>query len=149
MGNPVNSPRFHDHRMRVRYAETDQMGVAYYANYFVWFEVGRAEFCRARGFSYEELERETQSFLAVSDASCRYRIPLRYDTEFVVRTWLRELRSRTLTFSYLLVDPQTDAVYAEGETKHVVTDPEGRLKRFPREFWKFLSEEAGPVGREP
>lgn len=145
----MTSPFFHDHRMRVRYAETDQMGVAYYANYFVWFEVGRAEFCRARGFSYEALERETKSFLMVAEAGCRYNVPLRYDMEFVIRTGLRELRSRSLTFSYRLLDPETEEIYAEGETKHVVTDLNGRLKRFPKEFWGYLSGEGREMGPKP
>src|SRR5687768_11605440 len=98
-------------KLRVRYAETDQMGVAYYANYFIWFEVGRAEFCRQRGFSYEQMERETDSFLVVASAQCRYRSPLRYDCEFLVRTRLKEFRKRTLTFSYQLIDSKNTTIY--------------------------------------
>jgi len=130
-----------DFPIRVRYAETDQMGVAYYANYFVWFEVGRAEFCRRRGFSYESMERETDSFLAVVDAHCRYRAPLRYDCEFIVRTRLKAFHNRTVTFSYQLLEPETNRVYAEGETMHVITGSDGRPKLFPEQYRKFFVNE--------
>ena len=74
----------HEQEIRVRYAETDQMGVAYYANYLVWMEVARVEHCRALGFDYRDMEREGGAFLAVTEASCRYRSPARYDDEVVV-----------------------------------------------------------------
>ena len=127
-----------DHQLRVRYAETDQMGVAYYANYLVWFEVGRAEFCRRRGFSYRDLERSADRYLMVVESRCRYRVPLRYDDCFVVRTRLDEFRSRSLTFAYqLLGDGQT--LHAEGMTRHVVAGPDGRLHRFPANYAALLS----------
>ncbi len=132
----------HDHPIRVRYAETDQMQVAYHAHYLVWFEVGRAEFCRARGFTYEQLERETASYLVVAEATCRYHRPLRYDTLFVVRTWVHELRSRTLTFAYQLLDPDSGKLFAEGKTKHVVTGANGRPKSFPEAFRRFLTDKS-------
>ena len=128
-----------DCSIRVRYAETDQMGEAYYGNYFVWFEVGRSAFCRQRGFSYQDMERETESFLAVAEAYCRYRSPLRYDNEFLVRTCLKELRRRTVTFSYQLLDQWAKIVYAEGETTHVVTDREGKAKSIPEHYRKLLA----------
>ncbi len=140
MANHEN-PTSHDHPIRVRYAETDQMQVAYHAHYLVWFEVGRAELCRARGFTYEQLERETASYLVVAEASCRYHRPLRYDTLFVVRTWVHELRRRTLTFAYQLLDPETGTLYAEGRTKHVVTGLDGRPKSFPHAFRRFLADQ--------
>ncbi|MFQ5738771.1 MAG: acyl-CoA thioesterase [Acidobacteriota bacterium] len=124
--------------IRVRYAETDQMGVAYYANYLVWFEVGRAEFCRQQGFTYEQVERETGSYLIVVDARCRYRRPLRYDDAFLVRTRLKAFRRRMVTFSYLLLDGAGETIYAEGETTHVVTGPDGRPKSFPPQYGKLL-----------
>ncbi len=127
-----------DCNLRIRYAETDQMGVAYYANYFVWFEVGRAEFCRQQGFSYGVMERETDSFLVVAEASCRYKRPLRYDMEFTVRTRLRDFRPRILVFSYQLLDPRDELVFAEGETKHLIVDSHGRPKSFPAEYRSYL-----------
>ena len=130
----------HDHPLRVRYAETDQMGVAYHANYLVWFEVGRTEYCRARGFSYERLERQTGTFLVVVEASCRYRIPLRYDDRFVVRTFLSRPGRRLLTFSYLLLRPDSGEIHAEGETKHAVTGIDGRVKSFPPDYFRLLVE---------
>ena len=127
-----------DFPLRVIYADTDQMGVAYYANYFIWFEVGRVEFCRQRGFSYDKMERESKSFLVVADARCRYRLPLRYDKQFLVRTRLKAFRSRVVFFSYQLLDPDGSTVYAEGETTHVITDEKGRPKAFPEQYRKFL-----------
>jgi acyl-CoA thioester hydrolase len=121
---------FEDHIVRVRYAETDQMGVVYYSNYLVYFEVGRAEYCRRRGISYDEMEKSTASFLTVAEARCRYLKPLRYDQEVVVRTSVKEIRRRTVTFSYQLLD-RAGTLHAEGETLHVVTDRQGRPKSFP------------------
>ena len=136
-----------DCTIRVRYAETDQMGVAYYASYFVWFEVGRSAFCRKRGFSYQDMERETESFLAVAEAHCRYRLPLRYDNEFLIRTCLKELRRRTVIFSYQLLDQRAETVYAEGETTHVVTDREGKSKSMPEHYRRFLAGITDTAGR--
>jgi len=73
-------------RFRVRYAETDQMGMVYYANYLIWMEVGRSDYCRQCGFSYRDLEREEKAYLAVAEANCRYRAPARYDDEILVET---------------------------------------------------------------
>src|SRR5512147_208252 len=98
---------FEDCTIRVRYADTDQMGVVYYANYLVYFEVGRTEFCRRRGLAYAEIEQQSGSYLIVAEARCRYRRPLRYDQQVVVRTFLRECRKRTMTFAYQLIDPET------------------------------------------
>src|SRR5260370_8331548 len=75
----------HDAYLRVRYAETDKMGVVYHANYLIWFEIGRTEFCRARGFSYREMEENENSLLVVADSYCRYQAPAYYDDELIVR----------------------------------------------------------------
>src|ERR1044071_9988217 len=83
-------------RLRVRYAETDQMGVSYYANYFVWFEVGRSQDCIYCGFSYRDMERETGLFLIVADARCRYRTPAKYEDDLIVRTHISEITRRTV-----------------------------------------------------
>jgi len=114
------------------------MGVVYYSNYLVYFEVGRTEFCRRRGIAYAEIERQSESYLIVAEARCRYRRPLRYDQEFVVRTFLQEFRKRTMTFAYQLIDPDTGTLFAEGETVHVVTDRQGRPKSFPEEYRRKL-----------
>src|SRR5262247_1398316 len=102
-------------RVRVRYAETDQMGVAYYANYFIWFEVGRSQYCNDCGFSYRDMERETGLFLIVAEASCRYRNPARYEDELIIRTRITELTRRTVRFSYE-IELSDGASVATGET---------------------------------
>ena len=136
-----NENSYSDCTLRVRYAETDQMGVAYHGNYLIWFEVGRSDFCRQHGFSYQEMEQTSRRFLRVAEVQCRYLAPLEYDTEFVVRTRLKALRRRTITFHYRLLDPRDDTIYAEGETMHVVTDDEGRPRSFPERFSKLLAGE--------
>ncbi len=130
-----------DFPLRIRYAETDQMGVAHHANYLVWFEVGRSEFCRQLGFSYREMEREAGRFLTIVEVYFHYHLPLRYEDEFLVRTRLKELRKRTVTFAYQLLDPQGYSIYAEGETKHMIVDNLGWSKGFPEEYRLLPSEE--------
>lgn len=140
-GEPLNScfMEYFDCRLRVRYAETDQMGMAHHSAHLVWFEVARSEFCRSRGFSYERMERESGTFMPVAEIYCRYRRPLRYDREFVVRIRIRELRKRTITFSYQLLGPDDEVVHALGYSKHVVADREGRPKTLPEEYLALLS----------
>src|ERR1700746_2421608 len=87
-------------RLRVRYAETDQMGVVYYSNYLVWMEVGRVELCKACGFNYRDMEHQDGVFLAVAEANCRYRSPAKFDDEVVVRTWIEKAATRGVTFAY-------------------------------------------------
>src|SRR5947199_9689632 len=89
-------------RFRVRYAETDQMGMAYYANYLVWMEAGRSDYCRECGFSYGDLERNEQAFLTVAEASCRSLTAARYDDEILVQTGIRRLSRRVVQSSYRL-----------------------------------------------
>jgi len=127
-----------DVELRVRYAETDQMGHAYYANYLVWFEVGRTNYCRARGLVYSRLEEDDNIFLPVVKASCEYYKPLRYDRRFVVRTCIEELRSRSLTFQYQIKDLDDETVYAEGATRHIFTDEKGKPRSLPREYRDLL-----------
>ncbi len=130
---------FVDCEIRVRYAETDQMGVAYYANYLVWFEVGRSEFCRRKEFSYADLEA-TGYKLVVTDAHCRYRNAARYDEAITVRTWLKSLNSRMITFGYRILRKEKEEVIAEGETRHLCIDSNGKPKSLPKEFATCLTE---------
>jgi acyl-CoA thioester hydrolase len=116
-------------RLRVRYAETDQMGVVYHANYFVWFEVGRVELLRQLGFSYRDMEQEDGCGIAVIDARCRYKAPARYDDEVIVRTRLEYVRESMVQFSYDLLRADDGTLLAEGDTTHVVVDPE--MKKVP------------------
>ena len=129
-------------RIRVRYAETDQMGVVYHANHFIWFEVGRVELLRQLGFSYRDMEREDNCFIAVVDARCRYKAPVRYDEEILVRTWLRNIRESVIHFGYELVRIEDGALLAEGETTHIVADAEMRKAALPERYMKVFREAA-------
>src|SRR5882724_2442492 len=126
-------------RVKVRYAETDQMGVVYYANYFIWFEVGRSQYCNDRGFSYRDMERETGLFLIVAEASCRYKNPARYEDELIIRTRVTELTRRTLRFSYE-IERLDKAAVATGETLHVLINAAGRPSSFPEKYLSLLRE---------
>jgi len=124
-------------RVRVRYAETDQMGVAYYANYFVWFEVGRSQYCNDCGFSYRDLERETGLRLIVAEANCRYKTPARYEDDLIVRARITELTRRTLRFGYEILHSNGDLA-ATGETLHVLVNADGRPSSFPEQYARLL-----------
>jgi acyl-CoA thioester hydrolase len=130
-------------RIRVRYAETDQMGVVYHANYFVWFEVGRVEFLRGMGFSYREMEENDACFIAVVDARCRYKAPAHYDDEIIVRTTLKNVRESVIHFGYELVRDGDATLLAEGETMHVVTDAEMKRRTIPEKYMQAFRDAAG------
>ena len=121
----------HQTRLRVRYAETDQMGVVYYANYLVWMEVARVEFCKAAGFSYEQMEREDGIFLAVSEARCRYLYPARFDQEVTIETSLASAHARMVEFRYTM---HSERKLAEGETKHVFCGRDLKPVRLPERY---------------
>lgn len=123
-------------RLRVRYAETDQMGVVYHSNHFIWFEVGRVELLRQMGFSYRDMEREDGRFIAVAEATCRYRAPVLYDEEVVVRTRLKNVRKSVVTFAYELRRAGGDLLLAEGETTHIVTDSNMKIAPLPAKYLK-------------
>jgi acyl-CoA thioester hydrolase len=124
---------------RVRYAETDQMGVVYYANFFIWFEIGRVEFLRQVGFDYRDMEREDGCFIAVVDARCRYKSPARYDEEITVRTWLRSIRGKLIHFGYEVVRAADSTLLAEGETTHIVTDANMKSRALPDKYAHALA----------
>jgi acyl-CoA thioester hydrolase len=129
--------------LRVRYAETDRMGVVYYANYFVWFEMGRSEYCRQLGFQYLDLEALGYR-LVVAEASCKYRSPARYDDVVTVRTALHKLERRLLTFRYHVVRKKSVEMPAEtlvqGETTHLCIDAAGKIKTIPEPFLTYLAQ---------
>ncbi len=106
-------------KLRVRYAETDQMGVVYYSNYLVWMEVGRVEYCRAAGINYREMEQEDGVLLAVVEAQCRYLHPARYDDEVIVSTRVRKAGPRGVQFGYEMRRAADGRLLATGETKHL------------------------------
>ncbi len=125
--------------LRVRYSETDQMGVVYHANYLVWFEIGRTDFCRQLGFVYREMEKEDGLYIMVAEVRCRYKAPARYDDEILVRTCLRSVRNRVLVFGYEVYRQPSEELLAEGETVHVVTDREGRPRALPEKYRNLFS----------
>jgi acyl-CoA thioester hydrolase len=129
-------------RLRVRYAETDQMGVVYHANHFIWFEVGRVELLRQLGFSYREMEQKDGCFIAVVDARCRYKAPAYYDDTIVVRTQVKNVRDSVIHFGYqLLRDDGT--LLAEGETTHIVTDAQMKTTPIPERYMKAFRQALG------
>ena len=123
--------------LRVRYAETDQMGVVYHANYLVWCEIGRTDFIRRAGRSYADLEREGV-LLAVSDASLRFHASARYDDPIVVHTSLSAIGSRGMSFAYRIVRADTAALLVSASTSLVSINREGRLVALPREVRTWL-----------
>jgi acyl-CoA thioester hydrolase len=125
---------FHETRFRVRYAETDQMGVVYYANYLIWMEVGRAEYCRAAGIRYKDMEAGDGIRLAVVDAHCRYLHPAHYDDEIAVKTWIARANRRMIEFHYQMHDAQTSQALAEGETKHIFLGSDMKPVKLPQKY---------------
>jgi acyl-CoA thioester hydrolase len=130
-------------RIRVRYAETDQMGVVYHSNYFVWFEVGRVEFFRQLGFSYQEMESQDNCYIVVVDARCRYKAPARYDEEVLVRTFLKNIRESVIHFGYELSRVSDGLLLAEGETTHVVTDADMKRRSIPEKYVEAFKDAMG------
>lgn len=127
-----------DATIRVRYAETDQMGVVYYGNYFTWFEVGRVELCRQLGFEYKKMEEDDDSFIVVASATCRYRRSARFDDLLTVRTRVIDSHRRTVKFGYEILNPATNELLATGETVHVVCDRTGRPKSLPEKYRQYF-----------
>ncbi len=119
--------------VRVRYAETDQMGVVYHSNFFIYFEIGRVEYMRQRGIAYKQMETEDDAFIVVAEAACRYLRPARYDDLLLVRTRVTEVRRRTIRFAYEIAGP-SGQLLATGETLHVVCDSKGRPKALPDKY---------------
>jgi len=129
----MDSKRVVETELRVRYAETDTMGVVYHANYLIWFEVGRGEFFRALGQDYGEWEHKGY-YLPVSEAYARYHAPAHFGELVAVRTCLERIRSRSLTLGYEAVNAETGQRLASGWTKHICADVQGRARRFPSEM---------------
>jgi acyl-CoA thioester hydrolase len=129
---------WHETKVNVRYAETDQMGIVHHSNYYVWFELGRTEFCKAKGFSYAEMEKTDGILLVVAETYCRYKLPALYDDNLIIRTKIEDVRSRTLRFLYEVFRPSDNKLIAEGETTHVVTDVNKRVRSIPPKYKEML-----------
>ena len=132
--------RFSESILRVRYAETDQMGVVYYSNYLVWMEIGRTDFCLMSGFRYSDMEAKDGVMIAVAEARCHYRKPARYDDEILIQTSLTALKRRTMTFAYKILNADSTDVLADATTVHVAIGRDGRPSTIPRKQFAFLSE---------
>lgn len=129
---------FHETTVRVRYAETDQLGIVYHSNYFVWYEVGRVELIRSMGITYKQMELEDDCHIVVADAQCRYHHPARYDEVLRVRTRIAEARSRTIRFAYEVFHNESGKLLATGETTHVVCGRDGRPKTLPEKYRRLF-----------
>jgi acyl-CoA thioester hydrolase len=133
-----NLLRSHETRFRVRYAETEQMGVVYYANYLVWMEVGRAEYCRAAGIRYRDMEVDDGILLAVVEAHCRYLRPARYDQEIAVKTWVAKANRRTVEFQYEISDAPGGGQLASGGTRHLFLGTDMKPVKLPEKYWPLF-----------
>jgi acyl-CoA thioester hydrolase len=121
-------------RFRVRYAETDQMGVVYYANYLIWMELGRVEYCRSIGLRYKDMEVNDGILLAVAEANCRYLSPARYDEEIVLHTTVKQSGPRMVRFSYEMSEAGSGRKLATGETAHVFCGRDMRPLKLPEKY---------------
>ena len=125
--------------VNVRYAETDQMGIAYYANYLVWFEVGRVAWCKAKGFRYADMESRDKHYLIVAEASCRYKTPAHFEDDLLVRTALAKATDRVIRYRYEIRRRRDGELLATGETAHVVTDLKHKPARLPDQYRAYFS----------
>ena len=139
MDTIANTKEFVDTVINVRYAETDQLGIVYYANYLVWFEVGRVAWCRARGFDYKDLEDQHDRMMVVAEATCRYKAPARFDDNVLIRTAIGSATDRVIRFDYEIRNQRTRQLLALGDTAHVVTDRSLRPARLPEEFQQLFN----------
>jgi acyl-CoA thioester hydrolase len=129
---------YHDATVRVRYAETDQMGVVYHANFLVWFEVGRVELIRALGLEYKRMEIEDDCHIVVADAKCRYHLSAKYDEVLRIRTRIAESRNRIIKFSYEVFRDADSKLLATGETTHVICGSSCRPKLLPEKYRRLF-----------
>jgi len=128
----------HETRLRVRYAETDQMGVVYYSNYFVWMEVGRVDLCKSAGLRYKDMEEQDGILLTVVEAHCRYLQPARYDEEVIVKAWIESANHRMVRFGYQMREAASNCTLATGETKHIFCGREMRPARLPQKYYALF-----------
>jgi acyl-CoA thioester hydrolase len=130
----------HETKCRVRYAETDQMGVVYYANYYVWMEIGRVELVRALGIDYHEIERTDGLLLSVVESQCRYLAPARYDQEIIIATEIASSNTRLVEFRYEISAATTRQLLARGTTKHMWLNREFKPVRLPDKYLRMIRE---------
>jgi acyl-CoA thioester hydrolase len=139
---------YSESRIRVRYAETDQMGVVYHANYLIWFEVGRVDFIRHMGMDYRDMEQEEGALIAVVEATARYKAPARYDDELIVRTTLAGVRGPIVRFRYAIVRASDEQLLCEGETTHIVVGRDMKKRDMPQKYAERFAAILRPMPRE-
>jgi len=133
-----------DARIRVRYAETDQMKVVYHSNFIIWFEVGRVEMLRQLGFNYKDVELHDDCHFAVVDVRCRYKSPAYYDDELIIRTTLKNVRGSMLHFTYDVIRAADQTLLAEGESNHITVNSKFEKVTLPE---KYAAAFAAAVGK--
>jgi acyl-CoA thioester hydrolase len=126
-------------KLRVRYAETDKMGVVYHSNFVIWFEVGRVELLRQLGFQYSEMEAEDNCHIPVVDLRVRYKAPAQYDDEIVVRTEIKNVRSSLLHFSYEIFRDDNRILLATGETMHIIVNKKLERTALPEKYMQAFN----------
>ena len=134
---PDGMPHTSETRFRARYSETDKMGVIYYANYLVWMEMGRTDYCKSVGFDYRDMELDGAN-MAVAEATCRYITPARYDDEILVTTRVERLNRRLITFAYVITNASTQALLAEGSTVHIAIGADGKARFIPQRYMDLM-----------
>lgn len=127
--------RIHSVDIRVRYQETDQMGIVYYANYYVWFEVARTEYFRSLGFPYRDFERD-KAFLVVVNSSCQYKRPAHYDDLITVKSWISSIKNSSFIFEYEV--KRSRDLLAIGSTVHVFISKKGKPARIPSKLGELI-----------
>jgi acyl-CoA thioester hydrolase len=132
--------KVHEVRLRVRYAETDKMGVVYHANFFVWMEIGRVELMRSLGFDYKQMEIDDDCHLPVADLRCRFKSPAYYDEQIVVRTEVLRVGRSLVEFSYEISRGTDNTLLAKGETTHLVVSSSLEKRTLPERYRNALEQ---------
>ena len=137
MDNQVNLSG--ETKLRVRYAETDNMGVVYHSNFAIWFEVGRVELMRQLGLEYRTMEKDDNCHIPVVDLRVRYKAPALYDDEIVVRTRIANARQSLLHFTYEVLRAGDQTLLATGETMHIIVDDKFQRRSLPEKYLKAFA----------
>jgi len=138
-----SKPTISETTLRVRYVETDQMGVVYHTNYLIWMEVGRVELLRQLGFTYKDMEEQDDCYIAVVEISCRYKAPAKYDDEILLRTRIKRVRASLIHFGYEILRASDGTLLAEGETTHIVTDSSFSRRVLPEKYMRAFRTAVG------
>jgi acyl-CoA thioester hydrolase len=138
--NDLKTKIWGETKLRVRYAETDKMGVVYHSNFVIWFEVGRVELLRQLGFQYSDMETEDDCHIPVVDLRVRYKAPAQYDDEIVVRTQIKNVRSSLLHFSYEIFREADRMLLATGETMHIIVNRKLQRTALPEKYMRAFNE---------